>query len=71
MTIGNEIRNHGYITLQHIFAHEIARENLSFQVLLTVIFFPKNIQSNFTLIMPWNGNSCCELSYRQYQLKFR
>ena len=52
MTIGNEIRNHGYITLQHIFAHEIARENLSFQVLLTVIFFPKNIQSNFTLIMP-------------------
>ena len=52
MTIGNEIRNHGYITLQYISAHEIARGDLFFQVLLTVIFFPKNIQSNFTLILP-------------------
>ena len=50
MTVVNEIGSHGYITLKHIFAHEIAKENLSFQVLLTVIFFPKNIQSNCTLI---------------------
>ena len=43
MTIGSEIRNHGYIALQQIFTHEITKENLSFQVLLTVIFFPKKI----------------------------
>ena len=52
MTIVNEIRNHGYITLKHIFAREIARENLFFKVLLTIIFFLKKIQSNFTLILP-------------------
>ena len=52
MTIVNEIGNHGYITLKHIFAREIARQNLFFKVLLTIIFFLKKIQSNFTLILP-------------------
>ena len=41
-----------YLALKHCFAHKIARENLSFHVFLTVVLFPKNIQSNFTLSMP-------------------
>ena len=74
MTTGNEIRNHGYLTLQYIFGHEIPRENLSFQVLLAIIFFPKNIPSNFTLILLFKKIEMAIAavnSYRQYQLNFR
>ena len=53
MIIVDEIRKHGYITyVFNSFANEIAIENLHFQVLFTVTFFHKNIQINFTLILP-------------------
>ena len=53
MTIVNEIRNHGYIScVLNIVLLKIARENLSFHVLLKIIFFSENIESNFTLILP-------------------
>ena len=75
MTIVNEIRNHGYITLKHIFAREIARENLFFKVLLTIIFFlkknSKELYSDTTIKKNLSDNSCCKLSNRQYQLNFK
>ena len=53
MIIVDEIRKHGYITqVFNSFANEIAIENLHFHVLFTVTFFHKNIQINFTLILP-------------------
>ena len=53
MTIVNEIRNHGYISwVLNIVLLKIAGENLSFHVVLKVVFFSKNIESNFTLILP-------------------
>ena len=53
MTIVNEIRNHGYISwVLNIVLLKIAGEKLSFHVLLKVIFFSENIESNFTLILP-------------------
>ena len=53
MTIVNEIRNHGYIScVLNIVLLKIARESLSFHVLLKIIFFSENIESNFTLILP-------------------
>ena len=59
MTILNSIRNHGYINISNFkfnisisqsLANEAVRENLSFPVLLTVIF-SDNIRSKVTLIL--------------------
>ena len=71
MAIVNKIRYHE--TIKYSFAHEIAKENLSFHVLLTVMF-PKNIQSNFTQILPLKeiDMTIAAVNYiRQYQLNFR
>ena len=40
MTIVNKVPWLHYLDLKHSFAHEIAREKMSFHVLLTVIFYP-------------------------------
>ena len=40
-----------YLRLNHIFANQVPRANLSFHVLLKVTFFRNNIWNNFTLIL--------------------
>ena len=40
-----------YLGPKHSFTHEIARETLTFHDLLPITLFPKNIQSNFILIL--------------------
>ena len=42
-----------YPALKHSFAQQIAREKFSFYVFLTFILLPRNIQSNFALLLPF------------------
>ena len=62
-----------YLGLKYTFAHKIGRKIFSFYVLLTLIIFPKNIQSNFTLkmLLKTPEMTTAAVNYiRQYQLKF-
>ena len=62
-----------YLSLTHSFAHEIARENLSFHILLSITLSSKNIQSKFTLILVFKKTELilATVNYiRQYQLNF-
>ena len=54
MTIVNQISYHGYIfyVLNIVFLTKKSEKSCLFMSFLTVMFFSKNIQGNFTLILP-------------------
>ena len=71
MAIVNESSYHGYINL--VLNRKIERENLSFHILLPITLFPKIIQSDFILILPFKKIEMtigCVNYIRQYQLNF-
>ena len=75
MTIVYEIKNHGYITcvLNIVVLTKYQEKICLFMFLLTVILFPKNIGSNFTLRLSFKkiGMTIAAVDYiRQYKLNF-
>ena len=57
--------------IEHSLRHKTPRQNLFFHVLLPVIFSRKNIQSNFTLVLPskkFEMAIAVENYIKQYQL---
>ena len=57
-----------HLGLEHSFPQDIATENLSLHVLLPVTLFPKNIQSNFILILLFRKTIAIVNYIKKYQL---